>query len=313
MFIIKRIEPLALVVSIFCLALYVKTLCPTVYVGDSGEFNTVAYTLGIAHPPGYPLYTLIGWLVCQVPLSTIAIRMNFASALFASVSVYIIYLLIKRLLSAGNDKTSLQIKILSLSGALIWGMSNTLWASSVGSEVYTFGLAIVAGFIYMCARCLESFNPRYFIFSIYLLALALTNHLSAIAVVPLVLIIIPIQKNRMKYLLMAVIIFILTLTLYLYIPLRSANFPLMDWSHPANLKALIDHITASRYRAYIADFSIVNILINLKRFFYIIPYEFPLAPLGFLGIVVLTKRSFKLGIALILTAVSYTHLTLPTN
>ncbi|RKX19380.1 MAG: hypothetical protein DRP26_03530 [Candidatus Zixiibacteriota bacterium] len=303
MFIIKRIEPLALVVSIFCLALYVKTLCPTVYVGDSGEFNTVAYTLGIAHPPGYPLYTLIGWLVCQVPLSTIAIRMNFASALFASVSVYIIYLLIKRLLSAGNDKTSLQIKILSLSGALIWGMSNTLWASSVGSEVYTFGLAIVAGFIYMCARCLESFNPRYFIFAIYLLALALTNHLSAIAVVPLVLIIIPIQKNRMKYLLMAVIIFILTLTLYLYIPLRSANFPLMDWSHPANLKALIDHITASRYRAYIADFSIVNILINLKRFFYIIPYEFPLAPLGFLGIVVLTKRSFKLGIALILTAI----------
>ena len=39
---------------------YFMTVCRTVYVGDSGEFSLVFKTLGIAHPPGYPLFTLIG-------------------------------------------------------------------------------------------------------------------------------------------------------------------------------------------------------------------------------------------------------------
>jgi len=42
-------------------AAYLLTLCPTVYVGDSGELTTAAATLGIPHPPGYPLYVLLGY------------------------------------------------------------------------------------------------------------------------------------------------------------------------------------------------------------------------------------------------------------
>jgi hypothetical protein len=39
------------------LGAYVATLCPTVPGGDGGEFIAVAYRLGVAHPPGYPLCT----------------------------------------------------------------------------------------------------------------------------------------------------------------------------------------------------------------------------------------------------------------
>ena len=49
-------------ISIVAFIVYVRTLCPTVDFIDSGELATVAYTLGIAHPTGYPLFTLVGWI-----------------------------------------------------------------------------------------------------------------------------------------------------------------------------------------------------------------------------------------------------------
>jgi hypothetical protein len=49
-------------VSVVALSLYLSTLGPTVLPADSGEFQFVAWLPGIAHPTGYPLYVLLGWL-----------------------------------------------------------------------------------------------------------------------------------------------------------------------------------------------------------------------------------------------------------
>src|SRR4051812_34333959 len=76
--------------GIFVLLIYGVTLCPSVGGGDSGELATVAYTLGIAHPPGYPLYTLFGKLFTTLPFGTVAWRVNLFSAVcgaLASVSL----------------------------------------------------------------------------------------------------------------------------------------------------------------------------------------------------------------------------------
>lgn len=70
---------------------YLLTLAPTVYWGDSGELITVAYTLGIAHPSGYPTYTLLGHLFTYIPFGSIAWRVNLMSAVFASLAVMLLY------------------------------------------------------------------------------------------------------------------------------------------------------------------------------------------------------------------------------
>src|SRR5688572_33448599 len=62
------------------LATYVATLYRTVPGGDSGELTLVAATLGVAHPPGYPLFTLLGKLFSLIPLGTVAWRINLLSA-----------------------------------------------------------------------------------------------------------------------------------------------------------------------------------------------------------------------------------------
>jgi hypothetical protein len=78
------------------LLLYIITLAPSVVAlfDDSLEFQLVAYQLGIAHPTGYPLYTLLGKLFTLIPVGDIAYRVNLMSAVFGALTVALLYLLI---------------------------------------------------------------------------------------------------------------------------------------------------------------------------------------------------------------------------
>src|SRR5581483_1437856 len=66
------------------LAAYLATLAPTVTGEDSGELVPAAWTLGIPHPPGYPLWTVIAHLFTYVPIGDAAFRVNLCSAVLGS-------------------------------------------------------------------------------------------------------------------------------------------------------------------------------------------------------------------------------------
>jgi len=83
---------LALLPAGLTFLLYLATCSPTVNFTDSGELITVAWTWGIAHPPGYPLYTMLGGLwIHLLPFGNPAWRMNILSALFAALAVGLFY------------------------------------------------------------------------------------------------------------------------------------------------------------------------------------------------------------------------------
>lgn len=90
---------LALVPAGLSLLLYLLTCSPTLNSTDSGELITVAWTRGIAHPSGYPLYTLLGIGAIHLPIGDIAWRLNMLSAIFASVAIGFFYLLVTDTLS----------------------------------------------------------------------------------------------------------------------------------------------------------------------------------------------------------------------
>ncbi len=77
--------------------LYVSTMAPSVAPGDSAEFQFVPYILGIAHPPGYALYILLGKLFTLLPLGSVAYRMNLFTALCGALAVSLTYLIILQL------------------------------------------------------------------------------------------------------------------------------------------------------------------------------------------------------------------------
>ncbi len=84
----------ALLPAAFALLIFGLTLSPTVNFLDSGELTTVAWTAGIAHPPGYPLYTLISSAFIHLPLGDPAWRMNALSAVFGTLAVSLFYALV---------------------------------------------------------------------------------------------------------------------------------------------------------------------------------------------------------------------------
>lgn len=70
---IKENSNLLLPIFLFLLSLfiYIITLCPSLASRDSAELTTGAYSLNITHPPGYPLFTLLGKLFTFIPLGNI--------------------------------------------------------------------------------------------------------------------------------------------------------------------------------------------------------------------------------------------------
>lgn len=81
--------------------LYLRTLAPGLLSGDSGEFQFAAWLGGLAHPTGYPLYLMLGWVWAHlVPWHDPAWRMNALSALCGAVATGLVYLLALRMVKA---------------------------------------------------------------------------------------------------------------------------------------------------------------------------------------------------------------------
>ena len=66
----------AIVLSILAFILYFLTAARDIVVGDSPELTMAAVTLGVAHPPGYPSFTMLGHLFSLLPLGPIPFRIN---------------------------------------------------------------------------------------------------------------------------------------------------------------------------------------------------------------------------------------------
>ena len=124
--------------GIVVFALYVRTLAPTVVGGDSGELITVAYTLGVAHPPGYPLYTLLAKLFTLIPIGTIAWRVNLFSAACGAGAATILFL------AAARWSGKLWA---ALAAASLFAFSPRVWPHAVTAEVFALNNLFIAGVI----------------------------------------------------------------------------------------------------------------------------------------------------------------------
>src|SRR4029077_15075010 len=86
------------VVFLVALVVYSCTLDPTVSLTDSGEWTVPAYGLGVAHPAGTPLWVILAHLASLVPVGSVAVRINFSSAVFAALACAMLTLVVAELL-----------------------------------------------------------------------------------------------------------------------------------------------------------------------------------------------------------------------
>ena len=108
--------------------LYFRTMSDFANLEDSGLFISVAHEPGIAHPPGYPLYTMLAHLFTWIPLGSIAERVHALSAI-AGISSCILLFQISRELKADS--------LSALVAASCLGVSSSFWYQAITAEVYT--------------------------------------------------------------------------------------------------------------------------------------------------------------------------------
>jgi hypothetical protein len=127
------------------LALYSQTLAPSVasLFDDSLELPLVAYRLAIAHPTGYPLYTLLSKLLSLGPWHNVAWAVNLLSAVAAALAVALVYGIVRQLARR---------RLPALLGAVALTVSPVFWSQSVDAEVYSLNAALVAGLLWLALR-----------------------------------------------------------------------------------------------------------------------------------------------------------------
>ena len=122
------------------LCVYLLTLAPTVALGDSPELAVAAHRLGIAHPTGYPLYTLLGHLWLNLlPVGDVAWGMNLFSALAgaAGMAVFASFLL-----------RFTQSALGAWAGAISFAFTPLFWAQCTLTEVYSLHVFLLAVVVY---------------------------------------------------------------------------------------------------------------------------------------------------------------------
>lgn len=236
---------LAATATIIILCLYLCTLAPTITAADAGELVTAAYELGVAHPPGYPLWCLAShvFIVIFENIEDIACRVNLFSAVCGALTCTLTYVAAREM-----NLT----RMASLAGALLLGASRELWAQSVIAEVYTLNSLLFMSCLLCLLRWDRQRNDRWLLAFSLLLGLGMTNHHTIGIIGPAALAFVLWRNWRTilnwRLMLAAIVLFIVPLSLYLYLPLRSATYPYMDWGHPETLTRLWEHINRSQYK-----------------------------------------------------------------
>ncbi len=284
---------------------YLLTLAPSVYGFDSAELATGAYTLGIVHPPGYPLYLLLGKLFTFLPFGDVAYRLNLMSAVFASLTIYLLHRLIEALV---------ENRPVAWAGAALLAFSNYFWQMAVVAEVYTLHTFLLAACLWAVIRWDRTGLKRWLFAFTFVFGLSMTNHTTSLFFAPGFAWWIVSSKrwrwNRSAVALIAGMLglFLLALSLYLYLPLRTlANPPLnyvLDYYHvdlttPAGVFWMV---TGRAYRFFAFDYRLSEVPSEALRFAsYLWRNFFGLGVLfGLPGVAWLWKRNRRLAIMLLL-------------
>ena len=209
-----------LITGLIVFIIYIITAAPSVVQIDSGELAAVQVILGIAHPTGYPLFTMVGYLFSLIPLPISKIyQLNLLAAIYCSAGIAIFVYTAKLVLDNleafsikiikvskrkkrnkrdNNEKNesvqsiSETVKyIVSIASGFVLAFNEVYWLQSTSVEVYSLHILLINSIIlflikgYLCRGDDNSNSDIKFwiIFSVFL-ALGFSNHMTTLLIIP---------------------------------------------------------------------------------------------------------------------------------
>ena len=280
----------AAAVFLVALVVYSWTLAPTVTLTDSGELTVAAYGLGVAHPPGTPLWVTLAHLASLVPVGSVAVRINFSSAVFAALACAMLTLVVAELLltascfagprrrnravrQGSNIESSYAGGILMFAPAvgagLLMAFSRTLWAYATITEVYTLNALLILLVFFLVVRWRRRIietrtdssvaiatHDTWIYAAAFVFGLAMgVHHVTVALTLPAIAVVVyrteGLEFFTSRRLLYAALISIGALILvYSYLPWAASRSPAMNWGNPRSLQEIWRHITGRQYRVF---------------------------------------------------------------
>jgi hypothetical protein len=277
-------------VFLVALVLYGWTLAPTVTPTDSGELSLAAYGLGVAHPPGVPLWVMLAHLASLVPVGKVAVRINFSSAFFAAIACAMLTLVVAELLSTASSfaaprrrnkaarqsskiETSNVGRLLifapAVGAGLLMAFSRTLWAYATITEVYALNALLILLVFFLVVRWRRRIietrtnssgavvaHDAWIYAGAFVFGLAMGVHHVTVGLTLPAIAVVVYRTEGLKFfasrrLLYSALISIGALILvYSYLPWSASRSPAMNWGNARSLQEIWWHITGRQYRVF---------------------------------------------------------------
>ena len=224
-------------------SVYLLTAARDIVVGDSPEFVTVAVTLGVAHPPGYPLLTILGHLFSLLPIGPIPFRVNLLAVVCSTLTVLFVYATAWRLTAS---------RVAAAAAGLLLAFNPLFWSWSLVIEAFPLNNLLAAALIYLLVVWQE--RPERatpLILAGFVGGLGMSNHQTIALLLPAVLFVL--WRHREVLLARRWILpacagaSLLGLLPYVYLPWAAANHAPMSWGNITSFGDLVDHFLRRDY------------------------------------------------------------------
>jgi hypothetical protein len=271
------------------LTVYIKTMARGLLWGDGIELSAVAATLGIAHPTGYPLFTLVGHGFTRIPVGSVYWRTTLFCAVCIAATAWVLYRILFSLserLWGSSFPSPVSRALAALAGALTFAWARGPWSHAVQTEVYALELLLQVGVMAMGLRILCEGATAKRIAAIALLAgLGMSHHMLTLTVLPfLALVVLGGRKKEAGAgagtgadtaagvmpepepmpgaiprgtppgwrgrAVIALGGFVAGLLPWLYLPIRAAQSPALNWGNPSSWTQLRWHISGGEFREF---------------------------------------------------------------
>lgn len=287
------------------LAVYLATLHPGLPTGDSGELIAAAWTGGIAHPPGYPLYVMLGGAWAHaLPFATPALALNAFSALCMAVAAGVLALVTLRL----NG---------SRAGAVFGGWSFALfvpaWKYALVAEVFALNALLAAALLWLLAVSCDEQDARRrrhaMLALVFITILGLSHHHTLLllgvpaSLVAFVWVWRADQGHRLSLLVQTATAKLLALLPLVWLPLASHRADAQVWGDASSARGLLSLLLRDDYGTFRLDplqagmhADRSHVLIWLEA----LPHAMGVLPLllALVGAIVVARRRLRVALAL---------------
>lgn len=287
---------------IFFVWLYIHNLSPSVYGGDVGDFVTAASVGGVAHPPGYPIFIFLGFLLIHaLPFFTPAFAMGLISAFAGALGVVVCYLLVKLLT---KSKWSAGVTAVTL------GVSYLYWFYAEIAEVFAFHTLFILLLFYFSFLFDITRKRKWLYLWALTVGCASVTHQTIIFFIPSsLLILLPglwKMRKQISVFLGALGLILLPWLSYIYVFVASAHHPVINWDSVHDFQSLLRLILRKDYGTFSAGLFAQPVfaqrLVILKTYLFTILTQvtIPVISISIVGLIALWFYSKRYVVALLL-------------